>query len=186
MLQKVYCDLTKTKLEEKSYEQVYVKVDDLSYVTDVENAIHELGFSNTYSMNQQREEMQKQVMKSQMIFGGIAAVSLLVAAINIINTMTMAIYERTREIGVMKVLGCELGNIRTMFLLESSTIGFIGGLIGLIISLIASFVLNHLSVLGQGFDLSGLMGGGYYMGGDGSAAISIIPPWLMLAALVLP
>ncbi|MBS6783910.1 MAG: ABC transporter permease [Subdoligranulum variabile] len=184
MLQKVYCDLTKTKLEEKSYEQVYVKVDDLSYVTDVENAIHELGFSNTYSMNQQREEMQKQVMKSQMIFGGIAAVSLLVAAINIINTMTMAIYERTREIGVMKVLGCELGNIRTMFLLESSTIGFIGGLIGLIISLIASFVLNHLSVLGQGFDLSGMMGGGYYMGGDGSAAISIIPPWLMLAALV--
>ena len=183
MLQKLYNDMTKTKEESKSYDQVYVKVDDLSYVTDVENAIHELGFSNTYSMNQQREEMQKQVMKSQMIFGGIAAVSLLVAAINIINTMTMAIYERTREIGVMKVLGCELGNIRTMFLLESSTIGFIGGLIGLIISLIASFVLNNLSTLGQGLDLSGLMGGGYYMGGGGGT-ISIIPPWLMLAALV--
>ena len=183
MLQKLYNDMTKTKEESKSYDQVYVKVDDLSYVTDVENAIHELGFTNTYSMNQQREEMQKQVMKSQMIFGGIAAVSLLVAAINIINTMTMAIYERTREIGVMKVLGCELGNIRTMFLLESSTIGFIGGLIGLIISLVASFVLSNLSTLGQGLDLSGLMGGGYYMGGGGGT-ISIIPPWLMLAALV--
>ena len=184
MLQKIYNDMTKTKEESKSYDQVYVKVDDLSNVTDVETAIHDLGFTNTYSMNQQREEMQKQVMNSQMIFGGIAAVSLLVAAINIINTMTMAIYERTREIGVMKVLGCELGNIRTMFLLESSTIGFIGGLIGLGISLIASFVLNNLSTLGQGLDLSGLMGGGYYMGGDGGAAISIIPPWLMLAALV--
>ena len=183
MLQKVYNDMTKTKEESKSYDQVYVKVDDLSNVTDVETAIHELGFTNTYSMNQQREEMQKQVMNSQMIFGGIAAVSLLVAAINIINTMTMAIYERTREIGVMKVLGCELGNIRTMFLLESSTIGFIGGLIGLGISLIASFVLNNLSTLGQGLDLSGLMGGGYYMGGGGGT-ISIIPPWLMLAALV--
>ena len=183
MLQKVYNDMTKTKDESKSYEQVYVKVDDLSNVTDVETAIHDLGFTNTYSMNQQREEMQKQVMNSQMIFGGIAAVSLLVAAINIINTMTMAIYERTREIGVMKVLGCELGNIRTMFLLESSTIGFIGGLIGLGISLIASFVLNNLSTLGQGLDLSGLMGGGYYMGGGGGT-ISIIPPWLMLAALV--
>ena len=183
MLQKIYNDMTKTKEESKSYEQVYVKVDDLSNVTDVETAIHELGFTNTYSMNQQREEMQKQVMNSQMIFGGIAAVSLLVAAINIINTMTMAIYERTREIGVMKVLGCELGNIRTMFLLESSTIGFIGGLIGLGISLIASFVLNNLSTLGQGLDLSGLMGGGYYMGGGGGT-ISIIPPWLMLAALV--
>ena len=183
MLQKLYNDMTKTKEESKSYDEVYVKVDDLSNVTDVETAIHDLGFTNTYSMNQQREEMQKQVMKSQMIFGGIAAVSLLVAAINIINTMTMAIYERTREIGVMKVLGCELGNIRTMFLLESSTIGFIGGLIGLGISLIASFVLNNLSTLGQGLDLSGLMGGGYYMGGGGGT-ISIIPPWLMLAALV--
>lgn len=183
MLQKLYNDMTKTKEESKSYDQVYVKVDDLSNVTDVETAIHDLGFTNTYSMNQQREEMQKQVMNSQMIFGGIAAVSLLVAAINIINTMTMAIYERTREIGVMKVLGCELGNIRTMFLLESSTIGFIGGLIGLGISLIVSFVLNNLSTLGQGLDLSGLMGGGYYMGGGGGT-ISIIPPWLMLAALV--
>lgn len=183
MLQKIYNDMTKTKEESKSYDQVYVKVDDLSNVTDVETAIHDLGFTNTYSMNQQREEMQKQVMNSQMIFGGIAAVSLLVAAINIINTMTMAIYERTREIGVMKVLGCELGNIRTMFLLESSTIGFIGGLIGLGISLIASFVLNNLSTLGQRLDLSGLMGGGYYMGGGGGT-ISIIPPWLMLAALV--
>lgn len=183
MLQKLYNDMTKTKEESKSYDQVYVKVDDLSNVTDVETAIHDMGFTNTYSMNQQREEMQKQVMNSQMIFGGIAAVSLLVAAINIINTMTMAIYERTREIGVMKVLGCELGNIRTMFLLESSTIGFIGGLIGLGISLIASFVLNNLSTLGQGLDLSGLMGGGYYMGGGGGT-ISIIPPWLMLAALV--
>lgn len=183
MLQKIYNDMTKTKEESKSYDQVYVKVDDLSNVTDVETAIHDLGFTNTYSMNQQREEMQKQVMNSQMIFGGIAAVSLLVAAINIINTMTMAIYERTREIGVMKVLGCELGNIRTMFLLESSTIGFIGGLIGLGISLIVSFVLNNLSTLGQGLDLSGLMGGGYYMGGGGGT-ISIIPPWLMLAALV--
>ncbi|MBM6901365.1 ABC transporter permease, partial [Gemmiger formicilis] len=46
------------------------------------------------------------------------------------NTMTMAIYERTREIGVMKVLGCELGNIRTMFLLESSCISRGGWLPG--------------------------------------------------------
>ena len=167
----------------KSYEQVYVKVDDLKNVTDVETAIHELGFTNTYSMNQQREEMQQQVIKSQMIFGGIAAVSLFVAAINIINTMTMAIYERTREIGVMKVLGCELGSIRTMFLLESSTIGFIGGLIGVAFSLLASFVLNNLSTIlaafgqGGGLDLSGLMGGGYYyMDRGGSAAISIIRP----------
>ncbi len=66
----------------------------------------------------------------------------------------------------MKVLGCELGSIRTMFLLESSTIGFIGGLIGVAFSLLASFVLNNLSTIlaafgqGGGLDLSGMMGGG--------------------------
>ena len=183
VIEDAYNKMAKFKDTNSSYDQVYVKVDDLKNVGDVEEAIHDLGFQNTWSSNQQREDMQKQVFRSQMIFGGVAAVSLLVAAINIINTMTMAIYERTREIGVMKVLGCELGNIRTMFLLESSTIGFIGGLIGLGISLIASFVLNNLSTLGQGLDLSGLMGGGYYMGGGGGT-ISIIPPWLMLAALV--
>ena len=158
MLQKVYNDMTKTKTEQKSYDQVYVKVDDLKNVTDVETAIHELGFTNTYSMNQQREEMQQQVMKSQMIFGGIAAVSLFVAAIGIANTMMMSIYERTKEIGVLKVLGCALNNLSTI-----------------------------LAAFGQGggLDLSGMMGGGYYyMDGGGSAAISIIPPWLMLAALV--
>ena len=71
--------------------------------------------------------MQQQVARNQMMLGGLAAISLFVAALNIANTMTMAIYERTREIGVMKVLGCELRNIRRMFLIESGFIGFIGG-----------------------------------------------------------
>lgn len=188
MLQEVYRKLTRTRnTSTQGYDQVYVKVDDMKNVEAVEELIHGLGFENTYSMNQQREEMQKQVFRSQMIFGGVAAVSLLVAAINIINTMTMAIYERTREIGIMKVLGCELGSIRTMFLFESSFIGFLGGVLGVAFSLLAGFVLNHLTVImaafGQSIDLSGLMGGGYYYGG-GSTVISVIPPWLMAMALV--
>ena len=51
----------------------------------------------------------------QAVLGGIGAVSLFVAAIGIANTMMMSIYERTKEIGVMKVLGCDMGNIRSMF-----------------------------------------------------------------------
>lgn len=188
MVTETYYKMAKiTNNNTNSYDQVYVKVDDLENVADVEKAIHDLGFENTYSMNQQREEMQKQVVRSQMIFGGVAAVSLLVAAINIINTMTMAIYERTREIGVMKVLGCELNHIRAMFLMESSCIGFLGGVIGVAISVLVSFVLNHLSlilsVFGQSIDLSGLMSGGMFYGGM-SSTISVIPPWLMVAALI--
>ena len=184
VIEDAYNKMAKIKDTDSSYDQVYVKVDDLKNVGDVEEAIHDLGFQNTWSSNQQREDMQKQVFRSQMIFGGVAAVSLLVAAINIINTMTMAIYERTREIGVMKVLGCEINNIRTMFLMESSCIGFIGGVLGVLISLLVSFILNNLTTImasfGQYIDLSGIMGG--Y--GASSSTISIIPPWLMLGALV--
>ena len=123
-----------------------------------------------------------------LLVGGPVALALLVAALNIANTMTMAIYERTREIGVMKVLGCELANIRTMFLLESGAIGFVGGVIGAVISLLVSFVLNNLtailSMLGQGgVDIGGMMGGNMYYYGASSEVISIIPPWLLLAAL---
>ena len=59
----------------------------------------------------------------QAVLGGIGAVSLFVAAIGIANTMMMSIYERTKEIGVIKVLGCSLRNIKQMFLLEAAFIG---------------------------------------------------------------
>ena len=191
MLQEEYKDLAGSDAyygsDSSSYDQVYVKVDDMDNVEAVDEAIQELGFS-TYSMTQQREAMQEQVSQLMLILGCLAAFSLLVAALNIINTMTMAIYERTREIGVMKVLGCALGKIRTMFLIESGFIGFIGGVTGSVVSLVISFVLNNLTLImaifgGGGGNLSGIMNSiGYYGGGMGSAA-SVVPPWLVLLAL---
>ena len=56
--------------------------------------------------------------------------------------MMMSIYERTKEIGIIKVLGCDMNNIRTMFLLEAGFIGFFGGLVGLILSETISFVIT--------------------------------------------
>ena len=180
--------LTKQKLETQAYDEVNIKVDDVDNVDAVMEALKEMGYENLYSMTQERDQMKQQVLRSQMMLAGLAAVSLLVAALNIANTMTMAIYERTREIGVMKVLGCELANIRAMFLLESGAIGFVGGVIGAVISLLVSFVLNNLtailSMLGQGgVDIGGMMGGNMYYYGASSEVISIIPPWLLLAAL---
>lgn len=190
MLQEEYKDLAGSDAyygsDSSSYDQVYVKVDDMDNVEAVDEAIQELGFS-TYSMTQQREAMQEQVSQLMLILGCLAAFSLLVAALNIINTMTMAIYERTREIGVMKVLGCALGKIRMMFLIESGFIGFIGGVTGSVVSLVISFVLNNLTLImaifgGGGGDLSGIMNSIGYYGGMGSA-VSVVPPWLVLLAL---
>lgn len=92
----------------------------------------------------------------------------------------------------MKVLGCELGKIRTMFLMEAGGIGLLGGIIGVVFSLLISFVLNNLSAIMMffnnegGVDVGSLMGSlggmGYY--GDGAAgAISVIPFWLILLGL---
>ena len=85
------------------------------------------------------------------------------------NTMMMSIYERTKEIGVIKVLGCSLKNIKQMFLLEAAFIGFIGGVVGNLLSFLMSFIINTLT------------GNGSAMGLDGN--ISYIPPWLVIASM---
>ena len=88
----------------ENYQQVKVKVSDIDLVSRVDQAIKEMGFE-TYSLDSVREPMQKQMQQQQLFLGSLAAISLLVAAIGITNTMIMSIYERTREIGVMRGAG---------------------------------------------------------------------------------
>lgn len=152
------------------YEQAYVYVDDMDHVTQVQSAINDMGLQTNSSM-EWLEQAQQQTDMIQAVLGGIGAVSLFVAAIGIANTMMMSTYERTKEIGVLKVLGCALGDIRTMFLMEAGFIGFMGGVLGLGLSYGVSGLVNRF--LG-----SSLLG----MGGSGD--ISRIPPWLSGAAVV--
>ncbi len=159
-----------------AYQTVIVKVTDMKYVAEVEDAIKAMGYTNTNSMESIRKPLEEQSRQQQMIFGGLGAISLFVAALGITNTMIMSIYERTREIGVMKVLGCVVGDIRTMFLMEAGTIGFIGGVIGLGISYLLSFLINTFGG-GSGGNINTI-------GGMGIGGVSIIPWWLALGALV--
>lgn len=64
---------------------------------------------------------------------GIASISLLVGAVNIMNTMYTSVTQRTREIGVMKAIGASQKQIMTLFLLESGIIGMIGGILGVLV-----------------------------------------------------
>lgn len=180
-LQKQYEKLNKEKNGaglRPGYDNAVVKVASVADVEATEQSIKDMGFE-TYSMDSTRKPLEDQMRKIQMILGGLGAISLLVAALGITNTMIMSIYERTREIGIMKVLGCVVRNIRTMFLIEAGAIGFLGGTAGIGLSYGISFAINTLAAqqAASGDPSGSLLGGG--TGGD----ISVIPLWLALGAL---
>ena len=156
----------KTQGKKIAYENAKVKCVDVDAVAAVQEAITEMGFDNN-SMNDSREYMQKQALAIQLVLGGLAGFSLLVAAIGIANTMIMSIYERTREIGVMKVIGAEVRDIRVMFLLEAGMIGLLGGILGVALSFGGSWAFNNFA--------AGAMRAG--------SKLSVITLWLVLVAL---
>ncbi len=147
------------------YSEMFVKVDEMENVQGVQQAIIDMGYS-AYSNAEWVQQMEGQYAMVQAVLGGIGAVSLFVAAIGIANTMMMSIYERTKEIGIMKVLGCSLGRIRDLFLMEAGFIGLSGGVIGLLLSYGISAIINTL------------LADSYY------STLSYIPIWLSVVALV--
>ncbi len=178
-MKEIQADLRKARKESATNQLVYnnamVYVGDITDVQDVSDAIREMGFQ-THSLNDWLEAMQEQARMIQTVLGGIGAISLFVAALGITNTMIMSIYERTKEIGVMKVIGANLADIRRMFLLEAGLIGFLGGLIGVMLSFIISLLLNTALAGVLGAFLGGMMGGG--------SNISIIPWWTAVGGLL--
>ena len=152
-----------------AYTSLKVQADDLDQVENLAATIQNLGYQ-TNTNAEYMKSAQKEFMMVEAVLGGIGAVSMLVAAIGIANTMMMSIYERTKEIGVIKVLGCSLKNIKQMFLLEAAFVGFGGGVIGNIVSFLLSAIINFLT---QGSGSMGL---------DGN--ISYIPIWLSLLSIL--
>lgn len=165
-----------TKKEAFKYDSIKVIVSDVDSVKSVTEAIREKGYG-AWGNGETAGELQQLAGVLQLILGGIGSISLLVAAIGITNTMIMSIYERTKEIGIMKVIGCQLKDIKAMFLYEAAFIGLFGGAAGLIISYGLSAVLNFV---GKG----GGEGGMGFLGIGAGAKLSIIPPWLALLSVV--
>lgn len=153
-------------LNEWVYTTIVVEVDQADNVEDVMKSIQDMGFSAN-SNKELIDSAQKSLQIVELVLGGIGMVAFLVAAIGIANTMMMSTYERTKEIGVMKVLGCDMRDIQKLFLAEAGFIGLIGGIVGLLLSCGVSSLINHFSVGMEG------------IGGN----ISVIPWWLALAAV---
>lgn len=156
-----------------TYDQALVYVTDIDDVKAVQEQIKELGYE-AYSMVDYLEEIQNISGGVQLVLGSIGAVSLFVAALGITNTMIMSIYERTKEIGVMKVIGASLPDIKKMFLTEAAMIGFLGGVLGLLFSAGVSLILNYV---GQNINMFGGPS-------NGGTTLSVIPAWLYLSSIL--
>ena len=109
----------------------------------------------------------------QALLGSVGGLALLVATLGVANTMMMAIYERTREIGVLKALGATSREVRLMFTADAVLLGIIGGFVGVILG----------TLLGRLVDWVGHL----YLESEGVIGIgqmSIVPPWLAIGALI--
>jgi putative ABC transport system permease protein len=92
-------------------------------------------------------EAEKQISQFSLIFNaillGIGFIALIVGGLSIINTMIMSVSERTKEIGLKKAIGAATHSVLGEYLLESALIGFIGGVIGVLLGLLAINLLNR-------------------------------------------
>lgn len=153
------------------YQEAMIKCKDLKDVEKVTARLDELGYTQYYTPSMYIKEFQDMMLSLQLLLGAIGGVAFVVAAIGISNTMVMSIYERTREIGVMKVIGAALADIGKLFLVEAALIGLLGGIFGLGLSYVVSYVINSIGIS----ILEALTGSG--------TAASYIPIWLAGGAL---
>jgi len=160
------------------YSQIMIKVAHPNLGPAVEQALKDQGFS-VESDRAMLGEINQFFVVVQAILGGIGAVALLVAAFGIANTMTMAIYERTREIGLMKAIGATNQDVMSVFLAEAGGIGFLGGLGGVLLALGLNAAINLLAqmLLPQG---GGIFGGPQQ--GE-SFSLAYTPLWLPVFAI---
>jgi putative ABC transport system permease protein len=161
------------------YQQVLVKVATSEQVLAVEQEIRERGFY-AYSPRSTLQEMNILFLVIQGVFGGIGAIALIVAAFGIANTMTMAIYERTREIGLMKAVGATNRDVMSVFLAEAGGIGLLGGLGGVLVGVGLGALIDLIA--GTYLAAQAVQSGA--TAADASISLIHTPLWLPIFAVV--
>lgn len=145
----------KDVIKSKGYSGIDIVVEDSQKIEDVKKKLKDLGY--TYMSFEEITKGFNAVLKGvKMVVGAIGAISLLVAAFGIANTMNMSIYERKKEIGIMKVVGASLLDVKAIFIGEASAIGFMGGLLGITIGILINGAIN--TIAGSMFAKQGVTG----------------------------
>jgi len=160
------------------YSQALVKVASPEVATAVEQEITRLGFF-VFSFQSVLSSINVIFLIIQIVVGSIGGLALIVAAFGIANTMIMSIYERTREIGLMKAVGATNRDVMLIFLAEAGVIGMIGGIGGVV----AGVLLGQIGgFVGRQFLLAQIAQSGGSP--DGLESLVYTPLWLPIFAIV--
>lgn len=158
-------------LETQGYDLAVIQARDLNAAAGLVRQLREQGFQ-VQSLELILDTANRAFAVINVMLASVGGLALFVASLGIVNTMIMAIYERTREIGTLKAIGASRGDIRSLFMIEAGLIGLLGGVVGIIGGWILGILLNQVIA--------------WYIERERlpiAATFFVTPWWLALAAL---
>jgi hypothetical protein len=163
--------VTLNSVDQDGYGSIIVQADSATTADGVAAAIKTFGVgaASAQAFIKQQEGVFNLLA---LILGGIGAIALAVAAIGVINTMVMAILERTREIGVLRACGATRAMVRRLFTFEAALLGFWGGVFGVILGFVLTLVANP--IVNNQLKVNSVSG----------TNIITIPPWLIIGVVL--
>jgi len=164
-------DFLKGNKANNSFSSLYAKAKDVYSLEIAKKQIKKLGLE-VFSMGDQFAQIKRSFLIMDALLGAIGLIALFVASLGIVNTMVMSILERTREIGIMKAIGASNLEIKLIFFVEASVIGFMGGVFGLILG----WFVTRLSNFFMNIYLRPL--------GEATVNLFYFPVWLLLGSLL--
>jgi putative ABC transport system permease protein len=173
-----------TGLDSNQYSSIQIKITDTNAVDQIIQNVDQVLYTSRMvtsdtadftvtSPTSMLETIQSTMATLTFFLTGIAAISLLVGAIGIANTMFMSVMERTRLIGILKSIGTRNSEIMKLFLTESGIIGLMGGLLGVFLGFIVVGIISSVGINIMGMGRMGT-----------STSVAIVTPELILFALL--
>jgi ABC-type lipoprotein release transport system permease subunit len=127
----------------RGYDEIFVRARSLNDAAQTVDWLSSLGYE-VESLKTMLDMANRGMIIVQTMLASVGALALLVASIGIANTMIMAVYERTKEIGILKAVGAAPSQIRWLFVVEASLIGLLGGVLGTVLGWLLGKLLNWL------------------------------------------